>query len=70
MSFVHEFKRRNVFRVGIAYAIAAWLLLQMVDVVVPIIDAPDSVPKAMLLLIAVGFPPQCRPVGDDDFECD
>ena len=70
MSFVDELKRRNVFRVGIAYAIAAWLLLQMVDVVVPIIGAPDSAPKAMLLFIAVGFPPQCRPVGIDDFECD
>lgn len=56
MSFVDELKRRNVFRVGIAYAIAAWLLLQMVDVVVPIIDAPDWVSKAILLLIAVGFP--------------
>jgi len=56
MSFVHELKRRNVFRVGIAYAIAAWLLLQMVDVVVPIIGAPDWVSKAILLLIAVGFP--------------
>ena len=34
MSFVQELKRRNVFRVGIAYAIAAWLLLQIIDVVV------------------------------------
>ena len=56
MSFVQELKRRNVFRVGIAYAIAAWLLLQIIDVVVPIIDAPEWVPKAMLLLIGVGFP--------------
>ena len=56
MSFVQELKRRNVFRVGIAYAIAAWLLLQIIDVVVPIIEAPEWVPKAMLLLIAVGFP--------------
>jgi adenylate cyclase len=56
MSFVQELKRRNVFRVGIAYAIAAWVLLQIIDVVVPIIDAPEWVSKAMLLLIAVGFP--------------
>jgi adenylate cyclase len=42
--------------VGIAYAIAAWVLLQIVDVVVPIIEAPDWVSKALLLLIAVGFP--------------
>jgi TolB-like protein/Tfp pilus assembly protein PilF len=56
MSFVQELRRRNVVRVGIAYAIAAWLLLQIIDVVVPIIEAPEWVPKAMLLLIAVGFP--------------
>jgi adenylate cyclase len=56
MSFVRELKRRNVFRVGIAYAIAAWLLLQIIDVVIPIIEAPEWVSKAILLLIAVGFP--------------
>jgi len=56
MSIVQELKRRNVFRVGIAYAIAAWVLLQIIDVVVPIIEAPEWVSKAMLLLIAVGFP--------------
>ena len=31
-----ELRRRNVFRVGIAYLVAAWLLLQLVDVLVPI----------------------------------
>ena len=56
MSFLQELKRRNVFRVGIAYAIAAWVLLQIIDVVVPIIEAPEWVPKAMLLVIAVGLP--------------
>ncbi|NCF73586.1 MAG: hypothetical protein GWP67_08810 [Gammaproteobacteria bacterium] len=56
MPLVQELKRRNVFRVGLAYAVAAWVLLQIVDVVVPIIEAPEWVPKAMLLLIAVGFP--------------
>jgi len=33
MSFFEELKRRNVFRVGIAYAIPAWVLLQIVDLV-------------------------------------
>jgi len=56
MSFLDELKRRNVFRVAIAYAIASWLLLQIIDVVVPIIEAPEWVSKAILLLIAVGFP--------------
>lgn len=56
MSFFDELKRRNVFRVGAAYAVAAWLLLQVMDVVVPVIEAPDWFAKSMLLLLAIGFP--------------
>ncbi|MDH4057097.1 MAG: hypothetical protein OEW73_15750 [Gammaproteobacteria bacterium] len=56
MSILEELKRRNVFRVGIAYAVASWLLLQIVDIVLPIIEAPEWVSKAILLLIATGFP--------------
>jgi len=55
MSFIKELKRRNVFKVGIAYAIGAWLVLQVIDVVVPILELPEWVAKATLLLIAVGF---------------
>ncbi len=55
MSFFQELKRRNVFRVGAAYAVAAWLVLQVTDVVVPILELPDSVSKAVLLFMAVGF---------------
>jgi hypothetical protein len=33
MSFFNELKRRNVFKVGLAYAVASWLLLQIVDLV-------------------------------------
>ena len=56
MSVYGELKRRNVFRVGIAYAITAWLLLQIMDVVAPMLDIPDWVPKSILLLLGVGFP--------------
>ena len=55
MSFIKELKRRNVFRVGVAYAIGAWLVLQVIDVVMPILELPAWVAKATLLLIAVGF---------------
>ncbi|MDX1406224.1 MAG: tetratricopeptide repeat protein [Woeseiaceae bacterium] len=55
MSFFEELKRRNVFRVAIAYLIAAWLVLQVTDIVVPILELPDAVSKAVLLFIAVGF---------------
>ncbi len=57
MSFFEELKRRNVFRVGIGYLITAWLLLQVIDVVMPIMAVPDWVPRVILLLLAVGFIP-------------
>lgn len=56
MSLFQELKRRNVFRVSIAYAIVAWLILQILDVAVPILDIPDWVGKAVLLVVALGFP--------------
>lgn len=55
-SFFAELQRRNVYRVGIAYAIASWLLLQVIDVVEPIIGTPEWVPKLILVLLAVGLP--------------
>ena len=57
MSFLEELKRRNVFRVGIAYAVAAWLLLQVTDIVTPILQLPDSIPRMVLFLLVIGFIP-------------
>ena len=56
MSFFNELRRRNVFKVGIAYAVAAWLLLQIVDLVLENINAPDWVMQVFMLGLAVGFP--------------
>ncbi len=56
MSFFEELKRRNVFRVGIAYAISAWVLLQIVDLVLDNISAPEWVMQVFMLAIAIGFP--------------
>ncbi len=56
MPFIKELKRRNVIRVAIAYVIVAWLLLQVADVVLNNIEAPDWVFQAILLLVAFGFP--------------
>src|SRR5210317_498359 len=55
MSFFDELKRRNVIRVGIAYAVAAWVVLQVADVVLDAVEAPAWVLKALLLMIALGF---------------
>jgi adenylate cyclase len=57
MSFLDELKRRNVIRVGIAYLVASWLLLQIVDVLVPILDLPGWVGKFFFLILIVGILP-------------
>jgi len=56
MSLFNELKRRNVFRVAIAYLVLGWVLLQVTDVVVPILQLPDWVAKLVLFLLALGFP--------------
>ena len=55
-TFFEELKRRNVFRVAIAFAIASWLILQIVDVVVPMLGLPEWVGKMVLLMLIVSFP--------------
>lgn len=56
MSFFNELKRRNVFRVGIAYVIVAWLVVQVADVMIDNIGAPDWLFQAILLVLGIGFP--------------
>jgi len=53
---IKELKRRNVFKVGAAYAVMAWLLAQVVDVFLENFGAPDWVIKTVLLLLVAGFP--------------
>ena len=57
MSLFDELKRRNVFRIGIAYLVGSWLLLQIVDVIGPILNLPDEVARYVLFLLAAGFLP-------------
>ncbi|WP_414981673.1 hypothetical protein [Congregibacter sp.] len=52
-----ELHRRNVVRVGIAYTVFAWLLLQVTDVVMENIGAPDWVMQALLFLLLLGLLP-------------
>lgn len=55
MSFIEELKRRNVFRVGIAYGVTAWVLLQFADLVLDNIVAPPWVMHVLMLLVGLGF---------------
>jgi len=57
MSLFAELKRRNVFRVGIGYAVMAWLILQVADVVLGATDAPGWVMKVVLFCLAAGVLP-------------
>ena len=57
MKLLKELKRRNVFKVGIAYAVTTWILLQLTDVVSEILALPEWAPKLILLLLVVGFVP-------------
>jgi len=56
MSFFQELKRRNVVRVGIAYVLMGWLLLQGADFGLDLIDAPNWIIQVIALLIALGLP--------------
>jgi len=51
-----ELKRRNVVRVAVAYVIVGWLILQFVDVLVPLLTLPEWVGRLVFLLLLVGFP--------------
>ena len=55
MSFFEELKRRNVFRVGAAYAVSAWVLLQIFDVIGEILELPAWGGKMILAMLIIGF---------------
>jgi len=54
--FLQELKRRNVFRVGVAYVVIAWVLAQVAELALDSFDAPVWVMKSILLLLTLGFP--------------
>jgi TolB-like protein/Tfp pilus assembly protein PilF len=56
MSLMAELKRRHVFRVGAAYAIVAWLLVEVASVVLPTFQAPEWVMQVFTFLLILGFP--------------
>ena len=57
MSLFEELKRRNVIRVGILYLVAAWLLLQLTDVLSSLLPVPESTGSLVILLLVLGFFP-------------
>jgi TolB-like protein/Flp pilus assembly protein TadD len=56
MDFLHELKRRNVYKVAVAYAVVAWLLIQLASILFPTFEAPGWVMKVFVAVVALGFP--------------
>jgi TolB-like protein len=55
LSFIAELKRRNVFKVGVAYLVSSWLLIQVADILLDNIGAPAWVLQTIFVLLGVGF---------------
>src|SRR4029078_8122045 len=55
-SFVSELKRRNVYKVAVAYAVVGWLLVQIATQVFPFLEIPSWVVRLVIALVAIGFP--------------
>ncbi len=56
MSFIKELKRRNVIRVAIAYAVAAWLLIEFSATTFPMLRLPEWTATFVTVLVIIGFP--------------
>jgi adenylate cyclase len=54
--FLTELKRRNVYKVAIAYAVVAWLLMQIATQVFPFLEIPNWAIRLVIMLVVIGFP--------------
>ncbi len=55
-SFFAELKRRNVYKVAVAYAVVSWLLIQVATQVFPFFEIPNWAVRLVVLLLILGFP--------------
>src|SRR6186997_179062 len=56
VSFFSELKRRNVYKVAVAYAVVSWLLIQIATQVFPFFEIPNWAVRVVILLLILGFP--------------
>jgi serine/threonine-protein kinase len=54
--FFGELKRRNVYKVAVAYAVVAWLLMQIASQIFPFFEIPNWVVRVVVLVLIIGFP--------------
>jgi len=55
-NFLAELKRRNVYKVAVAYAVVSWLLIQVATQVFPFFEVPNWTVRLVVLLLIIGFP--------------
>lgn len=56
MALLGELRRRNIFKVSLAYVIVSWLIIQVADVILPIFKAPDWAMQILVLFLILTFP--------------
>jgi len=57
LSFLNELKRRNVLRVGAAYIVAAWLVIQIAETIFPLFGYGDTPARLVVIVLSIGFIP-------------
>ena len=57
MSFLKELKRRNVLRVGAAYVVGSWLLIQVAETIFPLFGYGDTPARMVVIVLAIAFIP-------------
>src|ERR1700757_3540154 len=56
MDFFSELKRRNVYKVAVAYAVVGWLIAQVATQILPFLEIPNWAVRLVIVMIAIGFP--------------
>src|SRR2546421_10686383 len=55
-NFFSELKRRNVYKVAVAYAVVGWLVIQVAATIVPALHLAEGITTGVVVLVLVGFP--------------
>src|SRR3954453_17890476 len=55
-NFFAELRRRNVYKVAVAYAVVGWVIAQVATQIFPFLEIPNWIVRLVIVLIAIGFP--------------
>src|SRR5918912_898451 len=55
-NFFAELKRRNVYKIAVAYAVVGWVVAQIATQIFPFLEIPNWIVRFVIVLIAIGFP--------------